>query len=309
MQRDPLWQKLKEIKASQRKQEDWKPGGRVDQLRDTLEYKYGVYWVSSSRPQATTTRRVELIIPNKYAEQDGFFIPYWPTIMAFVARGKDPITLPKFPPPCPTRPLRTPRLLIEVDLERVGFWDLAALTDRFREVVRAGLKKLKKGNGPPAIAPFRYTRLKTFRRDLRRYDLHMTYGLSFRLIALTEDLERRGKKVPENLRRVGRPIRTESGVRRSVHRIYRAIYGKRYNAKRRRLDHPAQGFKPYSCPHHPRKRCDMKCEHLRKWLKAIKPTLPSDKTGIGPVWKPSVLTDNILSLRPDARRNRKALLA
>jgi hypothetical protein len=108
----------------------------------------------------------------------------------------------------------------------------------------------------------------------------MNHGLSFRLIALLESLERQGKDAPKRQRRVGFPVPAESGVADSVHRIYQAIYRKPYNAKRRRLDHPAEGFEPYSCPHHLDNSCDSKCEHLKDWWARIRSTLPSDKTGI-----------------------------
>ena len=288
LHRDPDWREVEAIKASKKRHGDRGPGGRLDLLKERLEHKYGIYWIGSTR-NVRTSPHLKHFTPNEYAEQDGFLIPYLPLIRKIVVAGNRSIVLPRFhPSPRAPRPRETPRLLVELDLERIGVWDLAYLTNKFREFVRGALKKWKKGKGPPAVAPFRYVRLRTFRRDLRRYDLHMTHGLSFRLIAFTELLERRGKKVPENLRRVRRPVREESGVARSVHRIYRAIYGKPYNAKRRRLDHPAQGFGPYHCPDHPRNCCDWSCKHLRDWMKRIKPTLPSDKTGIGKVPKSSI---------------------
>jgi len=131
----------------------------------------------------------------------------------------------------------------------------------------------------PELAFLNHVRREDFELDLRRYDLHREHGLSYRLIALLESQQKRGSAVPRQ-RVVGNKVRGESEVAKSVGRIYEAINRERYTARRRRLDQPAAGFPPFSCPDHPGNNCTVDCEHWQAYWKRVQPTLPSDDTGI-----------------------------
>jgi hypothetical protein len=190
---------------------------------------------------------------------------------------------------------------VEVKLDRVSEWDLDYLAGQFKESLRDVLESLRphhKGRGgeddseaggaarrdSPELAFLRRVRPEIFKRDLRRYDLHMAHGLSFRLIALLES-EGMANGEPREIPRqhlVRRKVRGESSVEDSVHRIYQAIYREPYSARRRRLDHPGQGASFFACPDHPGDTCDTDCRYLQDWLKKVEPTLPSDKTGMLP---------------------------
>jgi hypothetical protein len=189
--------------------------------------------------------------------------------------------------PYPTSDPEPVKLKSEVDLEKITMWDLELLAREVKSAVREALRTMptEMRSDPPELAFLRTVTAKKFDVHLLRYDLHIKYGLTFRLVAVLESLERRGRKIQEipRHRRVGLPVKAESAVADSVKLIYKAIHRRSYNAKRRRLDHPAEGFEPYCCPHHPNTNpansCDEKCKHLKDWKKRIWPTLPSEKTG------------------------------
>lgn len=181
--------------------------------------------------------------------------------------------------------LRGDTLRLRVDLTSATHWDLAALEKRFTRVVRGALRVLPhehRGTGSP-LGFLRTVSSKAFSRDLKRYDLHVSRGLSFRLIALVEEQERRGVASPAIRRHpIGVPVRGEDSVEASVQRIHSAIFRAPYKARRRRLDFPAHGAAKFDCPTHAGNCPDKSCPYLRKWLEEVYPTLPSDRTGIGP---------------------------
>ncbi len=176
-------------------------------------------------------------------------------------------------------------VFFQIDLSRVTLWDLERLARDFKMNLRKSLGGSHKplrgwpASEPEELAFLRTVRPDVFYRDLQRYDLHIKHGLSYRLIAL---LEVEGKasnldQIPQQ-RLVRKKIPPESGVGDSVPRIYQAIYRKKYNAKRRRLDTPAVGIEPYHCPTHGQD-CSLSCPVLIKFRSKVYPTLPTDQTG------------------------------
>lgn len=177
-----------------------------------------------------------------------------------------------------------PTLSITINLAQVTQRDLERLAKQVKGAVRESLKTLP--NPRRDSSPLRFLRTVTerqFAKDLRRYDLHMAHGLTFRLITLMEKLEGKGKTLDERAhsRPVGFNVPGESSVREAVARISRAVYRKPYRARRRRLDAPAEGFSEYHCPQHGN-GCGRTCEYLREWWKRIQPTLPTDYSGALP---------------------------
>jgi len=197
----------------------------------------------------------------------------------------------------PARPNRSPMSVsgsanstrITVHLDRMGSKNLGRLARAFKQAIRKGVKA-RSDIVEKRLAPLTFLRtisvggglFRKFLRDLRRYDLHMAHGLSFRLIAALEADERRGIRFPKDVvpRRVGAPVRGADSVEASVQRIYEAIHRKHYRARRRRLDAPAEGVDSFSCPNHGRECADLSCGYLKLWYEKVRPTLPSDKTGL-----------------------------
>jgi hypothetical protein len=160
--------------------------------------------------------------------------------------------------PCPT-------LTITVNLAEVTHRDLERLASEFKyhvgQELRARPRRSRRESRP--LDFLRTVTEEQFYQDLRRYDLHITEGLTFRKIAFTESLEKRGKSHDDQFR--SRPLRVntrgESAVRESVARIYRAIHRKAYKARRRRLDSPAEGVEEYHCPEHDPRYNYLWCDH------------------------------------------------
>lgn len=177
------------------------------------------------------------------------------------------------------------RIDVRIDLTRTTIWDLESIVSAVKRCLRQRLKDLPL-EVKRKVAPLEFVRTirpSNFWRDLRRYDRHVGGGLSFRQIAALEVQERTGQAVADQLqpRRIGWPVRGEDSVERSVRTIYEAIHGTRYRARRRRLDSPAVGVDAYNCPEHG-SECSKTCRYLRNWLARVRPTLPSDNTGMSP---------------------------
>ena len=182
----------------------------------------------------------------------------------------------------------TPTVTFTVNLSKVTDWDLELLANRFKGTIRwlrGGLAgDLKK---PPSQRPgsdltfLRTCSEETFARDLRRFDLHMANGLTFRQIAELEVRERRGEPVPKDPlpRPVNKAVPGEDAVETSVQRIFQAIHRKPYRARRRRLDAPGEGVERFSCPIHPAGDCDWSCPELQRWEAKVNRTLPSKDSG------------------------------
>jgi len=213
-----------------------------------------------------------------------------------ISKGEPPIIMKPSPPPVLLTPTYPPTLAMAVDLSEICLRDLDRLARRFKDLIRKALDFKTRNEwarkalpeihptGPRELAFLRTVSERQFAKDLRRYDLHMVHGLPFRVIGLHERAEKAGRPVPLNRlpRTVGDSVKGESSVRASVNRIFRAIYRRPYAARRRRLDHPALGIQPFTCPDHGQGCNSLACKHLQDWWRRVRPTLPSDKTGLGP---------------------------
>ena len=121
-----------------------------------------------------------------------------------------------------------------------------------------------------------------FRRDISRYLLYHANGLSVRQIAYLEEHEKRGGPVKRMPRKIRRRVANESGVWESIARIYHAVHRKPLNARRRRLDTPAEGMPEYRCEkqrHKGGEACPPTCPTLQTWWRKIESTLPVESTG------------------------------
>ncbi len=121
-----------------------------------------------------------------------------------------------------------------------------------------------------------------FRRDIQRYLLYQLHGRSVRQIAYLEQHEKRGNRVKNLPRKIGRKVPNESGVWKSIARIYQAVHGKPLGARRRRLDTPAEGIPPYYCPlpgHKGGSACPENCSNWQAFRSVVGSTLPTDTTG------------------------------
>lgn len=292
MQRDPLGRELTDCLLKMNLEPPEGPereeiSTRSDKLRSDLAKKYAVpdiyvldpkhfrtlqaHQVSRDQIQAIAWTPVGLEAPIKVAKNWG------DTIIEVQAPGPAKVRRVARPPA-----KEPPTLSITINLAQVTQWDLDRLAKQIKGAVREGLKALPDDfrRDPSPLGFLRTVSERQFSKDLRRYDLHMTHGLSFRLIALLEKLEKRGKTLPEKAR--SRPVRMnvpgESAVREAVARIYQAIYRKLYRARRRRLDAPAEGVSPYHCPEHGN-GCSLQCKHLKEWWKRVQRTLPTDYSG------------------------------
>jgi hypothetical protein len=174
-----------------------------------------------------------------------------------------------------------PLLTFTVNLARVNLWDLDRMSKTLKHAIKEALMALK-GNSQELHTHLQFLQhvsLKVFAKDLRRFDRHMMQGLSFRAIAFMEWLERERRSTK---RLKGIPVEGESTIRGSVSRIYKAIYRKRYSARRRRIDTPAQGISDYSCPLHGNSDACSKvsvCTHRTQWFTEVNRILPTDHTG------------------------------
>lgn len=163
---------------------------------------------------------------------------------------------------------QVPALYVRVDLSRTTLWDLDKLAADFKETLRNTLD-LSRETGvlsdPRELAFLKTVRQDVFYRDLRRYDLHVKSGLTYRLIGF---LETHGQKTPPDVSLsshcVGKPIPTESSVSNSVQRIYEAIHRVKYSAKSVQLERRTDLEKPYHCPDHGT-GCPLSCPELKQF--------------------------------------------
>lgn len=152
-----------------------------------------------------------------------------------------------------------------VDLTKVTIRQLEDLAKEFKQILR---RVLQFAPNAPKVKPsgaldfLRTISPRRFAKALMVYDLHMVERLSFADIA-------RKKAVGVSANQVEQDVKI-------IHRaIHRTPY---YQARRRRLDTPAQDEPTYYCPQHDR-ACPKKCQYMRDWLKRIEKTLATDHSG------------------------------
>lgn len=192
----------------------------------------------------------------------------------------------------PALPVGIPAFVtIRIPISPMKVWGLSKTVSTVAGVLREALKHCPSPEEAPSIMgtiPRRREFLMTahdqvLEKDIERYKLYITQGLTFRQIAYVESKRRKNKPVDLNTlpKKIRRNVPKESAVCESVTRIYEAIYLKPFpRARRRRLDTPAQGVPVYNCPEHGEK-CSKECNYLRDWLTKVDRTLPTDTTGSG----------------------------
>jgi hypothetical protein len=178
-----------------------------------------------------------------------------------------------------------------VDLSSVTIWNLQALANEFKALVRTALKLAPRPvqKGEPERLKFLATiQPEQFRTDLRRYDLRMKHGLSYRQTARAEGFRNKGLEIPKNTlkRKVGDEVRGEDAVEESVKRIYLAIHGRQFRQRKgygrmtRDASAPGLPLPTFSCPTHGSDCPSVEdCTYLKTWMDAVEAELPSDQTG------------------------------
>jgi hypothetical protein len=296
MHRDPLGQELTDVllQLSAEKIPQHERSALIDrriEYEAKLCQKYGVHHLYIPEPMLQGAAQ-------RYADAGVrcWFLPGHEALVSATINWVPPDTVQfgpsgvETPDSHPIPPGQPPLLTIQIDLSKVNQHDLERIASAVKERVRQALRSLPPDvaadHSPdiPALKFLRARSKKGFYQDLRRYDLHTGYGLSYRLIAFLETQELKGYPMPATpqRRRVGRSVPGDDAVERSVKRIYRAIHRKTYQARRRRLDAPAHDRAPYYCPTHGNECPDMTCPHLQRWWTQIMPSLPTDGTGRGP---------------------------
>jgi len=265
MSRDPLFTELSTTVT----QPPATPGGeeptiRIPDLQRKLHEKYGrAVWVHVPIPSTgeQITFRLSDFEKNRAME-------YTLSTITFAAGSVGPERAKRsvfFPNPSLDR---APALYVRVDLSRITLWDLNRVAADFNEVLRNALRQsadLGAPSDPRELAFLKTVRPDVFYRDLRRYDLHVKHGATYRLIGL---LETHGGTIPPDTplsqHRVGKPISSESTVSDSVRRIYQAIHRVRYTGKSRQLDGQDEQTRQYHCPEHGT-NCPALCPQVKEF--------------------------------------------
>lgn len=311
MRRDPLGRQLTSLYRELRHRCDQQPPPATDDLWEKCR-------VLQAKLAEKYDVRMQIIHPNDWREFSGENFPEawledqnWDLVtndrgldseQPMVATTNMPLpfglkAIPEFPIPplasgdreqlLPPPDGAEPSVTFTVNLARVRTWDYERLASKFKDTIRLlrkmmpdDMKQRPSRDSKNQLAFVRTISEDKFQLYLRRYDLHMEQGLTFRQIAALEAMERNGQEPEAN--RVGKrlkPVRGEDSVEKSVKVIHRAIFRTLYSARRRRLDAPARGARPFSCPDHPGGACNRNCGHLRAWHDEVRRTLPRDSTG------------------------------
>lgn len=163
-----------------------------------------------------------------------------------------------------------------------GLQGVNGIMREFEQAFKAALRTARPtdsvGIVPPEWRFLLHAQEVTFKRDLEWYRLYQVEGYSVRQIAFLEEQKRLGKPVHDPPPTIGREVQNESGVWESIARIYEAVHGRPLDARRRRLDTPAEGVAPYHCETHGT-RCPRGCPTLQRWWEIVQQTLPTDAGG------------------------------
>ena len=207
---------------------------------------------------------------------------WWPELFAECRKSEvDETSVPALPSGVPAV------VTFRIPVSEMKKWDIKSVTEEVRKSLHVALRNRPTFREAPKMAPvvpperkfLVSCRNNQFRRDLKRYKLHVKEGLSYRQIAYLELRERRKPldwiKGSKTTKKAARGERT---VGEAVKRIHEAIHMKPFKAKRRRLDNPGQGADTYRCDTHG-EFCPRGCPALNKWLCQIEPGLPTNTTG------------------------------
>jgi hypothetical protein len=183
-------------------------------------------------------------------------------------------------PPQAPAPSEPHTLTITIDVEQVGLHDLNSIAEHVKDELRAALAelppKLKVSPSrrlPPRLAFLRKMDEATFRRELRRYDQAMG-RLTFRLIALWEEQERRGEALLHK-GRVRFFVRGEDAVRKSVVRMFEAIQGKPWSHSCEVLRAIVPVGKRFVCPEHENNCPNLDCPNAKAFMRDFDAASPA----------------------------------
>ena len=150
------------------------------------------------------------------------------------------------------------------------------------DIIKANLQKgaTKKPYDEYAELSFLYSLRKedTFQKYLRWYDIHTQEKLSFRLIALIDNIYKTNpsqasealEKFKSKKVQCGNPIKGEDKVEKGIKSIYKAIH---------RTDYSKKKIEPliekYNCPQQ-QNRCPSTCDYSKKWIARFNRLNPSN---------------------------------
>jgi hypothetical protein len=272
LERDPVLVALRNVPALSDRSKEQQRHARDLEVRLSLKYGAGVFpWPIPGEVGDYRTRGEDFsarYLPGRDANAEP---PIAPGGTTFLTRRPGPID--------PIMATDPPRFRVLVRLDLVTEHDIERLAQQFRAALKGCLRQTGREQ-QHALRWLRTVAPAVFNQALRRYDLHMQQGLTFRQIAYLEREERRGHALaPGQLRGVRVSIEPgrESSVREAVQKIYRSIHRVPYRARRQG---PGDAkVPPYDCPTHPRGDCPLDCPVLLDWVARVTPSLPKPNSG------------------------------
>jgi hypothetical protein len=183
-------------------------------------------------------------------------------------------------------------ITMTIHLSSITMRTLRALSAEFKALLRTALKlahQPAEKHEPERLKFLATVQPEQFRVDLRRYDLCMKLGLSYRLTALIEGFQEKAVPIPKGTltRRLGYKVQGEDAVEESVKRIYLAIHEHHFRqrkgyARTIASESVPSSLAPFSCPTHGWEKCPGKgCGHFDAWFAIAERELPSAQTGQG----------------------------
>jgi hypothetical protein len=170
-------------------------------------------------------------------------------------------------------------LVITIGLDLINLNDMKNVKKTVQEIVTSCLKDRKdektqqtrKSINKKELSELSFLhtmRENTFRQYLRWYDIHTQENLSFRLIAVIENIRKENISGAEKLlerfihkrTKWGLPVKGEDRIEKGVKLIFTAIHRKTYVHKENK---PAI-IEKYSCPSHGNK-CRPSCKYYKDW--------------------------------------------
>lgn len=204
-----------------------------------------------------------------------------------LARGKQEMSFPNFPeqPQQASVFFENPgHLYIDIDCSVLDKKDAKYVKNAIWELVTSHLesrlptsakgretgkrKPASPSGDPPELAAIYHMREDVFRKYLKWYDIHKKERLTFRLMAVVENIRKENASEAERCLntfihkkvRWGSPVKGEDRIEKAVQQIYSAIH---------RTPYTQQAIEPaidrYNCPEHGNE-CPTSCTYYKEWL-------------------------------------------